>query len=870
MTNKISTYLQLTPLVLTAIVALTGCGSDNTASSESTGPELAIGAATSADFVAVRIEAENYNALTGGWTLTSQANIPTITPDPDPPHFSTASGGAYVELLPDTRVTHDDELRNGENYWGSPGRGPQLEYNIDIPEPGRYYVFVKAYSTGAEDNGIHVGINGHKPASGYRVQLCSGKNRWTWSSAQRVDTNHCGVTKTIFVDVDTAGSHNIIFYAREDGFELDQFILIKDVNAGVTDCAPIASDKIRCVDVATGDTIGNYILTTSPTNDGNEVIVEPPVSAAIVDLQLSLSAGKESLAISEEVQYILNVDNLDDNDTATSVQALVTLPDGLDFVSSDICNAVGNQLTCIFSEITPDEQVSAKFTATPSQAGTLRVDAQVSAEQQETTLGNNTASNHIVASVAIPDYDGALSIIQGSNALGLNDHTTHLVSISNNGQQVITDAALEITGNSAVTVSSIDPACSGEPGLNCLPGSIQPGDSISIPVTLSGANTGQDNVTMQLSVNGDDDTSNNTLNVAAYVIDSYTITDDSGVITLEAESYTAQATPNASPLEGAYNSAWFVISETLTPNISPDYDSVSADATSNASYVEFLPDTRLGAADPIIMNVSNYQNGGDSAALAYNVFINTAGRYYVAVLTRANNTQDASVNVGLNNQWPDTSQSLSVCNPDGQWQWTNSTDCGTEAMAYLDIATPGVHTVQLSAATDGVEIDKITLSLDSPDLPSVIDTIPAIYSPQDIDLAVTTSVDAGVYTVTVSNLDTSATAVGIVVQLSGIDVAKANSVVGFDGCTASGDMIECTVGYIAANAERVASVNVDSSENEISASLILANDSVATNNKSTTTVKTGGGLIDLMLLLMLTLLCAIRLYSPRLQRTSPL
>ena len=132
--------------------------------------------------------------------------------------------------MPDTRVTHKDELIRGENFFQVPGTGGLVSYKVKINNPGRYYVWVKALSTGAEDNGLHVGINGTWPKSGQRIQLCKGKRKWTWSSAQRVPKNHCGTPNTIYLDVKAAGEHIVSFSMREDGFKLDQFILVKDEN----------------------------------------------------------------------------------------------------------------------------------------------------------------------------------------------------------------------------------------------------------------------------------------------------------------------------------------------------------------------------------------------------------------------------------------------------------------------------------------------------------------------------------------------------------------------------------------------------------------------------------------------------------------
>ena len=205
--------------------------------------------------MAIRVEAEDFTTANERWTLTSESTTPDIQPDPDPPHNSTASGKANLELLPDTRVTDADGLFNGGidgNFWGNPGSGPTIDYKVNITEAGRYLVWVKLLSTGTEDNGFHVGINGSYPESGKRIQSCS-KNFWVWTSAQRTNENHCGVAKQIWLDVPAAGVNTITFHAREDGFEFDQFMLIKEAHDGSLNCYPTSQDDIRCDDVVTGE-----------------------------------------------------------------------------------------------------------------------------------------------------------------------------------------------------------------------------------------------------------------------------------------------------------------------------------------------------------------------------------------------------------------------------------------------------------------------------------------------------------------------------------------------------------------------------------------------------------------------------------------
>ncbi|MBP2833220.1 DUF5060 domain-containing protein [Aquimarina sp. U1-2] len=157
-------------------------------------------------------------------------NTSTPTPDPDGSHAGSSSKRKYIEILPDTRVTHDDKLIKGENFSETPGELGVLEYKIKFKNPGRYYVWVRAHSTGSEDNGVHVGLNGNWPNSGRKMQWCKGKNQWTWESKQRTNANHCGEEQKIYLDIPSAGIHRVMFSMREDGFEFDKFVLSKAYN----------------------------------------------------------------------------------------------------------------------------------------------------------------------------------------------------------------------------------------------------------------------------------------------------------------------------------------------------------------------------------------------------------------------------------------------------------------------------------------------------------------------------------------------------------------------------------------------------------------------------------------------------------------
>ena len=74
----------------------------------------------------------------------------------------------------------------------------------------------------------------------------------------------------IWVDVPVAGPNTITFYAREDGYELDQFLLLKETHDGTLDCDPTLGDNILCEVIATGKTISNTEIPISKTVGSND------------------------------------------------------------------------------------------------------------------------------------------------------------------------------------------------------------------------------------------------------------------------------------------------------------------------------------------------------------------------------------------------------------------------------------------------------------------------------------------------------------------------------------------------------------------------------------------------------------------------
>lgn len=179
----------------------------------------------------VLIEAEDFTSQSNSsirkWHVISLTQNPPET-NSTKSHASSASGKAYIEILPDTRTNHEEKLISGENFSDKPGAVAVVSYKVNFQKPGRYFVWAKIFSTGSEDNGVHVGIDGTWPESGKRMQWCEGKNSWFWDSKQRTQEVHCGVPYQIYIDVLQPGVHEIQFSMREDGFEMDQWMMTID------------------------------------------------------------------------------------------------------------------------------------------------------------------------------------------------------------------------------------------------------------------------------------------------------------------------------------------------------------------------------------------------------------------------------------------------------------------------------------------------------------------------------------------------------------------------------------------------------------------------------------------------------------------
>lgn len=459
---------------------------------------------TTEDYIAISIETEEFDTKDDRWVLTN-ASTGQLAPelDPDPNHSDTASGGVYFELLPDTRVTHEDPIVGG--FWGPPGVGPQMTWSINVPEPGRYYIHARAYSTGTEDNGIHIGFNGGWPISGRTLQICSaGKRAWAWSSNKRDSGGaSCGISHTSFLDFENAGPHTINVSAREDGFELDKLTLIKDLSGNTRICSPTTATAINC------------------RNGSIEGIDEQ------TDIAVTLSAtpetvadGSEELSVGSTFTVSALLENHDNFDNATDIVVMAEFAEGLDVTSMpESCVQSGQVVTCNVDSLEPtghedNNEFSFDVAVLAAGAEIRTIDVDVQNALIDSNFNNNTDS--ISVQVADSDLSTDVSLELSLERDGGEDGLAWTVGDLGSVNLLIENESANESGTVVIAMSvppgvDIDllPAeCSGTSSIVCSLNNLGAGESRELQIDISASNDGAQVFSAYASVANDGNAAN--------------------------------------------------------------------------------------------------------------------------------------------------------------------------------------------------------------------------------------------------------------------------------------------------------------------------------------------------------------------------
>ncbi len=462
------------------------------------------------EYIYIGVEAEDHTRKNERW-VTTTPTTPAVENDPDGNHSDQASGSTYLELLPDVRVTHEDTFGPPTAYWGRGGQGPDADYEVNFPEPGRYYVHVRAYSTGTEDNGLHVGIDGTWPDSGQRMQFCSASRRaWWWGSAQRDagGNGSCGVEKTIWLDVDSAGIHKVSISAREDGFEIDRFALIKDLSENTRICSPQNISDVSCRNgsIENADGFVDLRVRLFAEAVGADPDVEPPNPVEVNE--------------GSNITLTAKIENLDGFDTATDIVLTLSpvVGDWQIMAMDNRCIQEGDVFKCNLNQLhptAPDENEPFVFTMRATNDGNLRIDASVFGAEADDTPGNDVAATIVKV---IPGEPSDLKLVMNTDKSSYETgESVELNAVITNVSQITANNVnfnLSVPAGLEIEAASLPAACSSGTQIVCSFDSINPAGNATINMELLVLAAGAHTLNGQVQASNDENETNNTESVS--------------------------------------------------------------------------------------------------------------------------------------------------------------------------------------------------------------------------------------------------------------------------------------------------------------------------------------------------------------------
>jgi len=451
------------------------------------------------EYIYIGVEAEAFDTQDERWVVTD-ANTPAIEQDPDGNHSDTSSGGVYLELLPDIRVTHADPMSPPTAFWGQAGTGPELSYTVTFPEAGRYYVHGRAFSTGTEDNGLHIGLNNQWPVSGRKMQFCTAAKRaWTWRSSQRDagGNGSCGVEKTIWLDIPSAGVHTINISAREDGFELDRFALIKDKSGNTRVCSPKNVNEVTC------------------RNGSIESADE------FVDLRLLSTVDTDQGSVGDVVNFTTTLENLDAFDTANDIEITISAGAGASFSTShNECSTAGESLVCSVAKqapTSPSENETFEYSMVVSEAGEYVVETVVTSTEVDEFPENNTVVQSLVFDAVDTSTDVNVVLTASSNQLTVGDSSDLTINITNTGDFDAADVTATLTIPSGISIASLPANCDSAATISCNFGSVTSSSSETSTITITADEQTIGNVLVSIAASNDQDAGNNSAGLSISV-----------------------------------------------------------------------------------------------------------------------------------------------------------------------------------------------------------------------------------------------------------------------------------------------------------------------------------------------------------------
>lgn len=174
--------------------------------------------------IAVEAEDPTFNVTQDDgdtWTSVSPAN----------------ASGTAMQVLP------DDGTSNTATFTST---APRLDFALNFANTGTHYLWVRGASVDSQSDSVHAGLNGSAVATADNIGWFNTSFDWS-----NLDFD----SERITLSIPSTGQHTVNFWAREDGFILDRFLLTTDADYVPTGLGPDASPSV--------DVVATPVLTAS-------------------------------------------------------------------------------------------------------------------------------------------------------------------------------------------------------------------------------------------------------------------------------------------------------------------------------------------------------------------------------------------------------------------------------------------------------------------------------------------------------------------------------------------------------------------------------------------------------------------------------
>jgi|GEM_PF-5252530 len=177
----------------------------------------------------------------------------------------------------------------------------------------------------------------------------------------------------------------------------------------------------------------------------------------------------------------------------------------------------------------------------------------------------------------------------------------------------------------------------------------------------------------------------------AFAQQSFTEVD--GLLSVEGESFAAR-----------FPSTWANYAQVHTWEFVAELGGALNSGASGNGWMESLPDEQ-----PENGTGPGVPEGPEGARLDYNVWINEPGVYYIWVRGKSKGSESNGLHVGMDGVLSG-GQGISGFFPQNQWTWESLRR--NFSKAFIEVTTPGAHTLNVWNRDDGFKLDKIVLARD--------------------------------------------------------------------------------------------------------------------------------------------------------------